>query len=549
MAILNGHPYATAAAVLITLYLARFFLRVAKVRRQFAKLPGPPHSPIFGHLISIGKCVSKLPNRVHPHVFPHYLTKDYDLPPVFFMDAYPIRDPMMVIIDPDVAEEVAAKSGLLKAPNIKYFLKPLAGPENLVTMDGHLWKKWRTVFNPGFAIGHLMNQVPIIVDCTVEFARILDMHATENKVFRLEEEATKITIDVIGKVVCDHDFNALTTNNEFVELMRKTLTWMPDSQSLDPFHHYHPLRPFFWWYYKKQMDSYLGKVLDEKFSTRNEHQARKSRKKSGIDLAIEEYFKESGKDVDSRAATMDAEFRRYAIDNLEVLLFAGHDTTASTICYCYHILSKHPDKLATLRQELDEVFGTGQNAAEKLRQDPYIINKCEYTLAIIKEILRMWTPASTVRIGRKDYFVKDPVTGNMLPTEGMLVWLSAISIHRDERNWGKDVQEFRPERFLPENADKIKPNAYRPFEKGPRNCIGQELALLEMKIILALTAREFDVRTAYNELESLSKDGTLWAAEKSQKQGVQECFGDEAYQILLAAAKPREGMPARVTRR
>jgi cytochrome P450 len=246
---------------------------------------------------------------------------------------------------------------------------------------------------------------------------------------------------------------------------------------------------------------------------------------------------------------MDAEFRRFAIDNLLILLFAGHDTTASTLCYCYHLLHKNPDVLARVRQELDDVFGVGRNAAQQLKDDPYSINRCEYTLAIIKEVLRLWPPASGVRLGRKGYFVKDPVTGDMLPTEGLNIWTISIALGRSTKIWGSDVDEFKPERFLPENASSIPPDAWRPFEKGPRNCIGQELALIEMKVVLALTLREFDVRAAYDELATLDNDGSLWSKDPSFKKGPQKVFGEDMYQILLAAAKPREGMPARITRR
>lgn len=62
--------------------------------------PGPPHHPIFGHLISMGKVVRSLPNRVHPHVYPHFLTKEYNLPPVFYLDVYPVNTPMLIVIDP-----------------------------------------------------------------------------------------------------------------------------------------------------------------------------------------------------------------------------------------------------------------------------------------------------------------------------------------------------------------------------------------------------------------------------------------------------------------
>jgi hypothetical protein len=117
--------------------------------------------------------------------------------------------------------------------------------------------------------------------------------------------------------------------------MRKTLSWMRDFQSLNPFHTYHPLRPLFFKYYKSKMNKYIGKVLDERFAVRDAKQPIKSKKKTAIDLALEQYSKENGQELDVADVTMDAEFRKAAIDNLLILLFAGHDTTASTLCYWY----------------------------------------------------------------------------------------------------------------------------------------------------------------------------------------------------------------------
>lgn len=301
-------------------------------------------------------------------------------------------------------------------------------------------------------------------------------------------------------------------------------------------------------YYKKKMDNYIGRVLDERFAVRPAD--RKVKQKTAIDLALLEYFKERGQNVDARAATMDSEFRENAINNLEILLFAGHDTTASTLCYCYLLLQKHPHVREKVCEELDSIFGTtgDGDVAQQLKQNPYLINDCHYLLATIKETLRLWSPVSTVKQGRKDFFIKDPVTGTMLPTDGVVVWINAIATHRDDRNW-ENPHAFLPERFLPQNADKFDPDAFRPFERGARNCIGQELAYIELKVVLAMTVREFDVSAAFDELESLSNDGSIWNTIKGRLDGPQECFGEEMYQILLGAAKPREGMPARVSRR
>jgi cytochrome P450 len=217
--------------------------------------------------------------------------------------------------------------------------------------------------------------------------------------------------------------------------------------------------------------------------------------------------------------------------------------------HSYHILQKHPAELTKVRQEMDKVFGAGNSAGDQLKDNPYLANQLEYTLAVIKEILRLWPAASGVRLGRKGFFVKDPVSGELIDTDGLLVWTVSMAMHRDARVWGSDVDEFKPERFLAENADKVPANAWRPFEKGPRNCIGQELALIEMKVVLAMTVREFDFKAAYDELDSLMGDGTLWARDESFRKGPQEVFGERMHQILLAAAKPSEGMPVRAYRR
>ncbi|KAF1841638.1 cytochrome P450 [Cucurbitaria berberidis CBS 394.84] len=541
MGLLSDHAIVFTLASLLVAWLGAKVFRVVMERRKFRKLPGPPCNLFLGHLIPMGKIAMKHPQRVHPHVLVANLMREYNLPSVFYLDNRPAAEyPVLVVADPEVAREIS-ESGLPKHRTLLETIEPLAGRLNILSIEGQLWKKWRNVFNPGFSVQQVISQVPVIVECTEAFINILDRHASKDEVFRLEEETTKISIDVIGRVVCDHDFKTLTTDNDFMRTMRKTLSWMPNQQSMNPWHRNHPLRPIMWKYYKRQMDNYIGKVLDERFAVRDTGVPKKAKIRTGIDLALAEYFKENGQDADSHNATvMDAEFRRFAIDNLLILLFAGHDTTASTICYCYHMLHKHPHILAKLRQELDDVFGAGVSATQQLKDSPYLINKCEYTLAVIKEVLRLWPPASGVRSGQKGHFIKDPASGEMLPTEGCIIWTVSMCLGRSAKIWGSDVDVFRPERFLPENADKIPLNAWRPFEKGPRNCIGQELALVEMKVVLALTVREFDIRAAYDELDALSNDGSLWARDSSFRKGPQKAFGDEMYQILLAAGKPRE---------
>jgi len=145
-------------------------------------------------------------------------------------------------------------------------------------------------------------------------------------------------------------------------------------------------------------------------------------------------------------------------------------------------------------------------------------------------------------------FITDPETGRQLPTDGFMIWVNHVAIHRNRDLWGSDVNDFKPERFLSsktEAATSKTKDAWRPFEKGPRACIGQELALTETKIILALTLRRFKIHTAYADMEKVANDGLGWPADQGGKNG--RLMGDVAYQIIRATAKPRQGMPARVS--
>lgn len=125
-----------------------------------------------------------------------------------------------------------------------------------------------------------------------------------------------------------------------------------------------------------------------------------------------------------------------------------------------------------------------------------------------------------------------------------MLWPVDVGFGRSSKYWHPDRHAFRPERYLdPQGYEK---DAWIPFSKGVRNCIGQELALLEVKVILAMTIRTFDFEAKYDELDKLRGDESGYP---SEVEGVQQYYGEEAYQIQLGAAKPREGMPCRIRAR
>jgi sterigmatocystin biosynthesis cytochrome P450 monooxygenase len=172
------------------------------------------------------------------------------------------------------------------------------------------------------------------------------------------------------------------------------------------------------------------------------------------------------------------------------------------MCFCYSMLSRHPEVLRRIREEHDQVFGANispTHVSSIITTEPERLNQLTYTQAIIKETLRLHPPVSLVRTGTDKMVITDDA-GVQYPCDGFKPWAVHTAIHRNPKYW-KDPDSFIPERWLVEEGHPLHPmkGAWRPFEFGPRNCIGQTLALMETKLLLLMTVREFDVVPAYEE--------------------------------------------------
>ena len=160
-------------------------------------------SKILGHLPIAAECTKHFPPNTHPHAWCHYIQKKYNLGKFFYIDLWPLGPRQLYIADPEMASQYATSAALSlqKSPLFADFLAKLLGPNNMVTLEGHTWKKVRTMYNPGFATGHLMTLVPYIVDASVTFANVMRQKAKTGELFQMEEYATRLTVDIIGKVV------------------------------------------------------------------------------------------------------------------------------------------------------------------------------------------------------------------------------------------------------------------------------------------------------------------------------------------------------------
>jgi cytochrome P450 len=166
-------------------------------------------------------------------------------------------------------------------------------------------------------------------------------------------------------------------------------------------------------------------------------------------------------------------------NELMTLFMAGHETTALTLSYSFHLIGQHPNVEAKLAAEVDEILeGRPPTVAD--------VPRLRYTEWIVKESMRLYPPAWA--IGREP--MEDCEIGGYITPRGTQIMMNQWVVHRDPR-WFDDPLTFRPERWDNDLARRLPRCAYFPFGDGPRICIGNQFAMLETVLILATITQRF----------------------------------------------------------
>lgn len=264
-----------------------------------------------------------------------------------------------------------------------------------------------------------------------------------------------------------------------------------------------------------RVDSLLRQKIREKFTEKQRSQTqtqqsetKKSKSRSILSLSLQ--------DIDDLTPSILAQ----TSDQLKSFLFAGHDTTSILLQWAFYELSRTPRALNSTRNEVTQIFGPDpspeiiKEALLSEQGGDALIQRMSYISAVIKEILRLYPPSGTARYQPpgSGFMVTLP-DGKSLCLDGAVVYNCDTIVQRDEAVYGATKDEFYPERWLgdtdtsmatnsdnnntsldekKEKTGRVPASAWRPFERGPRNCIGQELANLEARVVLACSVCRYD---------------------------------------------------------
>jgi cytochrome P450 len=174
-------------------------------------------------------------------------------------------------------------------------------------------------------------------------------------------------------------------------------------------------------------------------------------------------------------------------DEVMTIFLAGYETTATALTWLLVVLQEYPEVLEKLQAEIDQVLGSRPPAFEDILH-------LTYSQQVFKEVLRYHTVATLLPRALNE---PDQLGPYLLPANA-LVLLSFHSVHHNPRVWDHP-EIFDPDRFTPEAMAQRHPFAYVPFSAGPRKCAGDEFALLEGPLIIAMLLQRYTITLLPNQ--------------------------------------------------
>ncbi|KAI1126952.1 cytochrome P450 [Nemania abortiva] len=543
--------FCTAVALLLLVIFSQFLyqgycsrMMMYKMKRQGIPIM-EPHSWLTGHLGAMKRIKDGLPKDAHSLYTNLIIVRDWkkhfptatSCPPVVYLDLWPIfPQPFMLLTAPESCAQVTQGSPQPRHPMFKWGLTPVTDGKDLISMSCEsevTHKLWRSRLSPGLSLRGLLSDITPILEEVEIFARNMKALAGTNgywgQIFSAYDKTMNLTYDVIARVAMDLRLHEQTKGRGEFMTAFYNLTPLAKFNSLK--NQLERLTPKY-----RQTVAANSKVLRDAIVTGIDKRLSLSpdtKKTTVIDLALEDI---AGTSYKSGKPELEEGLLDILVSQTKFIFFAGGNVVGLTLAWVLYEIMKYPAVLAQLRAEHDTVFGTDPTAIGSiLRRQPYKVNELRYTNAVIKEALRLHSPSQTLRQGSSDFNIV--IDGVVFPTNRCLMQISAGSIHRREDIFPRPT-EFLPERFLVPDDDPLHPpkNAYRPFEMGNMRCIGDELALIEMRLALAYVIRELDFQFDWDGQDKL-RDRTVLP---------QTVFGERGYQCGRDVGSIKDGLPTRV---
>ncbi|KAK3042447.1 hypothetical protein RJ639_000171 [Escallonia herrerae] len=496
---------AVACAVVLVILACRLlnwaWLRPRRLEKFLRKqgLKGSSYRLVFGDIKDMVKTIKEAKsnpislsdgNLSRAVPFVHQSIKKYGKN--FFIWTGP--RPVVHIIDPDTIREIMTK--------YLHFQKPRGGnplakllATGLIDYEGDKWTKHRKIINPAFHLEKLKGMLPAFnLSCSEMIGKweglVLEKGSCELDVWPYLQT---LTSDAISRTAFGSSyeegrriFELQTEQAEHVIQAGQSLYipgsrwkfgWLiavlcPDlmhSTEFLPTKRNKRMKEI-----SKEVQASVRSIIDKRLKST---EAGEGSSDDLLGILMESNLKEIREHGNNNSGMSIKE----VVEECKLFYFAGQETTSSLLVWTMVLLSKYPNWQVRAREEVCHVFCGNKPEFDRL-------NHLKIVNMIFCEVLRLYPPA--VALGRTIH--EETKVGEMCLPAGVLLSLSLMVLQQDTELWGEDAKEFKPERFLGGVSKATKGQvAYFPFGWGPRICIGQNFAMLEAKMALAMILQRF----------------------------------------------------------
>ncbi|GLH10362.1 Probable cytochrome P450 6t1 [Gryllus bimaculatus] len=401
---------------------------------------------------------------------------------------FDFRRPMYMIRDPALLKQVTVK-------DFDHFVnhqKPV-----VKDMDPR-WREMRATLSPAFTSSKLKGMFGLIQTCARQLAQHVSGQHTQGGKDVLELDIkdlyTRFTNDIIATTAFGLSVDSLKNpKNEFYMMGMETTT--PSLKQI--------LVVIGFLLFPKLTKALGGRLMPKKnidFFDSLVHDTIRERREKGIfrpdmlqllmqaqagQLKAESEEEKQNEERTTKYKLEDVDITAQAL----VFFFAGFETSATALCFITYAIATHPEVQKRLQNEVDEAM---MHTNGDLTYET--VQGMKYLDMVVSEALRLYPPGiATDRQCSGDITIP---ANNGEPAlhfkDDDVLWIPVCGIHRDPQYW-HDPEKFDPERFSDENKQNIKPFTYMPFGFGPRICIGQRFALLEVKLALIYMVANFEL--------------------------------------------------------
>jgi cytochrome P450 len=435
-----------------------------------ADLPGPPALPWIGNAHQIDR--SKL------HLIAEGWRQKYG-------DVYRfriMRRHFMVIADPEVIAATLRDrpEGFQRTSRLSATAREM-GFGGVFSENGESWRRQRPMVMAGFDPAHIKSYFPALVRVTERFAGRWRRAAAAHADIDLQADLMRYTVDVTAGLAFGADINTLESDQEVIQqhldkvlpalfrrLMAPVQYWkwflLPADRALRG--------------HLRALQGAVNGFIVAARKRMDEQPELRARPRNLIEAMI------ASRDTEGSGLT-----DRDVAGNVLTMLLAGEDTTANTLAWMIWLLSRNPQALARARDEVRAVLGEA-----KVPQRMEDVAALHFVEACMHETMRL-KPVAPLIISEA---VRDTTVAGVTVRKGQLVMCLMRPPATDARHF-PDPQSFDPARWLPDEKRAQSATSNKrvamPFGAGPRLCPGRYLAMLEMKMVIAMVLASFDIES------------------------------------------------------